>query len=93
MKVESESNVDSDVVSDIEEVKLCNVDKDEKIFPKDWAGQVEEDESKPREDLVLDTEQTKTVLSIGEALREEFKKGRGLISFFYIPSIRENGAP
>ena len=79
MKVLSDSEVDSDVVSDIEEEeKLCDIEKEEeKLFPKDWAGQVEEEESEPREDLVVDTEQKEAVLSIGEALREEFKKGRG----------------
>ena len=51
---------------------------------------MEEEESKPREDL--DTEQKKAVLSIGEALGEEFKKGRGLVAFF-IPNIGEMGAP
>ena len=54
---------------------MCDTEK-EKLIPKDWAGQVEEEESKPREDLVVDTEQKEAVLSIGEALREEFKKGR-----------------
>ena len=69
---------DSDVVSDIEEEeKLCDTEK-EKLIPKDWAGQVEEEESKPREDLVVETEQKEAVLSIGEALREAgFQKGRG----------------
>ena len=94
MKVQSESNVDRDVVSDIEEEeKLCDVEKDEKLIPKDWAGQVKEEESKPREDLVVNTEQKKAVLSIGEALREEFKKEKGLVAFFFIPNCREMGVP
>ena len=68
---------DSDVVSDIEEEeKLCDTEK-EKLIPKDWAGQVEEEESNPREDLIVDSEQKEAVLSIREALIEKFKKGRG----------------
>ena len=69
---------------------MCDIEK-EKLIPKGWAGQVEE-ESKPREDLVVDTEQKKAVLSIGQALGEEFKKGRGLVAFV-IPNIGEMGAP
>ena len=78
MKVQSDSDVDSDIVSNIEEQKQWDIEKEEEtLIPKDWAGQVEEEESKPREDLFVDTEQKETVLSTGEALREEFKKGRG----------------
>ena len=31
--------------------------EEEKLIPKDWAGQVEEEESKPKERPVVDTEE------------------------------------
>ena len=37
---------------------MGGIEKEEgKLIPKDWAGHVEEEESKPKEDLVVDTEQ------------------------------------
>ena len=70
---EKDSDVDSDVVSNIEEEKMYDIEREEeKLIPKDWAGQVEE-ESRPRDDLVVNTKQKEAFLSI----EEEFKKGGG----------------
>ena len=71
----SNSDIDSDVDSDINSDIDSDIEEEEKS--KDWAGQVEEEESRPREDLVVDTEQKEAALSIAGALREQFKKGRG----------------
>ena len=62
LKISPSLQVDVDVVSDIEESKEKEKSKEEERSkdeerPKDWADQVEEEESRPREDLVVDTEQ------------------------------------
>ena len=51
---------------------MCDIEREEKLIPKDWAGQVEE-ESRPREDLVVKTERKEAFLNIAEV----FKKGGG----------------